>query len=905
MKPIGKKPEPVKAERGMPSWNIVNTPDSIPSLTKELLNPNNQGSAINKIAVARDGITIWAIVRRGDRNGTGRGGAQIMLYRSTDGGISWSDTQYSKLSSTQSKIENGTFVWDFALAPDNPNIIAVACADICVSPLLQEIWISTDKGDHWENTHWPPRGVTAGVDLVSAMDISVDFKGRKVLVGTRDGTGLDTNNLQVMEIPNHGAWNTQDSEGSPPSINAVIGDILAAKFSPTFADDCSILLVYTDGTPEHSGTWLATGVHDIPKNSTTWQAKKVHIEIKNSDSEEGNSPHISEIVTARLELPSDFHGNTDSRRRIYVSTDAIDRIKKGSPNRGVYRIDNSTVYTLMDNTSTFGSITAQKMTRRAASIAYSGTCDAGKLLVGEVLGDSTRASVETWFTNSPTAHPVTCWFQSLKPTTGAAGQLKEPSAIYHLGYGNAQVLWSPDGVVAFVATGAASLGHFATPKAEEGAVKPQEAWPAGCANVIPCDESAFGMSRSDGEIWNQLSLINTLISKLTDVAPSDDGKTIYLASVNTNAGAQGFDSVWRSSSNPDVISPLPPLPIGTYWERVFTHVTAPDCASMQTDVALIRTVPYCADPTGEVVAWGVYDTGSTLTHGVAAWSPDFGEYWAMLTVRNPIQHFTFESRSMLYFLSPTGLIQKMPFTGRGWSIALPNYDSTINPAHTIAVLSEGKVLVGSHPTYPYVCGWSLNMDSGNPSFTSSYLAGATGHSGCVHVAFDPKFDENSIFYIAEENTSGLGSSVYRQNPMAQLRWADTELTSAANGKVGCVAEGILHSGFTGIILAYTGQALYVSSQIPGAGVLRTMDDGTGQYGPLSGLPKPGIAWDQLHAGLVSGTLFTAQPTALKSCGRCTPETDTTLYVIDNRPYVPTSKIGMLWAYIDHIDKRKP
>jgi hypothetical protein len=793
-------------------------------------------------------------------------------------------------------MENGTFVWDFALAPDNPNIIAVACADICISPLLQEIWISTDKGDHWENTHWPPRGVTAGVHLISAVDISVDFKGRKILVGTRDGTGLETNNLQVMEIPNHGAWNTQDIEGSPPSTNAVIGDILAAKFSPKFADDFSILLVYTDGTPEHSGTWLATGVHDISKNSTAWQAKKAHVEIKNSDGKKGSSPHISEIVTACLELPSDFHGKTDSHHRIYVSTDAFDRIENVSPNRGVYRIDKSTVYTLMDNTSTFGSITGNKMPRRVASIAYFGTCAAGKLLAGEALGDSTQASVETWFTDSPTTvHPLACWFPSLKPTTGAAGQLKDPSAMYNLGYGNAQVLWSPDGAVAFVATGAASLGPFATPEVGEGVVKPQVAWPAGYVNVIPCDESAFGISRSNGETWNQLSLINTLISKLTDVAPSDDGKTIYLASVNTNAGAQGFDSVWRSSSNPDVISPLPPLPIGTYWERVFTHVTAANCLAAQSNVALLRLVPWCADPSGEIVGW------AAMGQAVAAWSPDFGEYWAMITVRNPIQDFTFETRTMLYFLSPTGLIQKMGFTGTGWSTALPNYDSTINPAHTIVALSDGKVLVGKGVGAPYAASISLNMDTDNPTFAVQLSSGPL-IGGAVHVAFDPKFDDNSIFYIADESNVG---SVYRNNPTAQLRWADTNMMAAANGAVGCPSPDSNQKGFTGIVLAYTGQALYVSSAVPGGGVWRTIDDGTGKYGPLSGLPKPGIVWDMVDAGLAPGTLFTAQPSALKACGCCTLETDTTLYAIDYRPYIPSSKMGMLWVYTDHTAKRNP
>jgi hypothetical protein len=905
MKPADKKPKLVKAKRPVPTWTIVNTPGSIPSLTKELLNPNNHGAAINKIAVACDGMTIWAIVRRGDRNGTGEGGAQVMLYRSTDRGISWSDTQYSKLASIESKTENGTFVWDFALAPDNPNVIAVACADICISPLQEEIWISTDKGDHWENTHWPPHSVTAGVDFISAMDISVDFMGRKILVGTRDGTGLGTNNLQVLGIPNYGAWNTQDTKGSPPSINAVVGDIIAAKFSPKFADDCSILLVYTDGTPEHSGTWLATGVHDIPKNSTTWQAKKAHVEIKNSDSKEGSSPQISEIVTVCLELPSDFHGNTDSRRRIYISTDAVDRIENVSPNRGVYRIDNSTVYTLMDNTSTFGSITAQKMTRRVSSIAYSGTCDAGKLLVGEVLGDSTRASVQTWCTNSPTAHPVPYWFQSLKPTTGAAGQLKDPSAIYHLGYGNAQVLWSPKGAIAFVATGAASLGPFATPEAGEGVVKPQEAWPAGYVNVIPCDESAFGMSRSDGESWNQLSLINTFISKLTDVAPSADGSTIYLASVNTNGGAQRFGSVWRSSSNPRVISPLSPLPIGACWERVFTHVTAPDCSSTQTDVALLRIAGGCFEPTGQLVGWAAQGTQAQ------AWSPDYGDFWENITVQQPIQDFVFESSTILYNLYTDSTVHKLPYTGTSWGTNLPSVNPGLPAAHMITAMPEGQVMVGYGSASPYPV--AISRD-GNASWIPLLQPLAAPAPCNVHVAFDPAYATNSIIYIADDSVYG---SVYRNNvagaPLV-TKWSEFDLMDVANGAMGCPRDTTVappvsaphHVGQFGIALAYTGgygQTALYSARAHVDNCTQSAVDRT--LTPLSGLPKPGIAWDVLHTNLNPEVRFASEPYSLKLCGCCTIDTDTTLYTIDYRPYVPTSKIGMLWTYIDHTAKRKP
>jgi hypothetical protein len=57
--------------------------------------------------------------------------------------------------------------------------------------------------------------------------------------------------------------------------------------------------------------------------------------------------------------------------------------------------------------------------------------------------------------------------------------------------------------------------------------------------------------------------------------------------------------------------------------------------------------------------------------------------------------------------------------------------------------------------------------------------------------------------------------------------------------------------------------------------------------------------------------FSAQPSALKACGCCTLDTDTTLYAIDNRAYtaptiyVPIATQGRIWAFTDCLAKRGP
>jgi hypothetical protein len=897
---------------GILEWTIVETPGSSSAITKEILNPNNQGSEINRIVIAPDGNTIWAIVRRGDRKGITQGGAQVMMYVSTDLGISWSENAYASLARVQSSIANGTFVWDIAIAPDNRNVIAVACADIVKSPLAQEIWISNDGGNIWENTHWPPPGVVQSTDLISAMDISVNSSGYRILVGTRDGQGTDTNNLQVLTLSYGSTWSIQDASGISPSTNPITGDILAVKFSPTFASDSTIVVVYTDGRKDHAGTWLATGNHSIANNSTHWQKCGQHIEIRNSNGKVGDSPCVDEIITAQLQLPFDFDGRFANSRRYYICTDAINRSENLLPNRGVYRIDNTAIFTLMDNTDKFGPIASSELVKRAYSIAYFGTCKSGKLLVGDVLGHSLTATVPVWFTYSPEGQVEDFWFPSLKPPTGAARPLPYNSTGNTRGYGNAQVAWSPDGQLAFAATGSASLGPWATPIIDDGAIVASMAWPSGYVNVVPFDESALSLSRSNGQIWNQLSIIDTAISYLNDVAPTPDGQTIYLASANCEESSDGFDSVWRSSSNPAITSPLP---LGTHWERILTRRTAYSHQESQSKRPLLRVAGGCTEPTGGLVGWAAQGTKAQ------AWSPDYGDYWAIIVPRDIIQDFCFESNTILYNLTPTGLVQKMSFNGFGWSTALPSYNSGISKAHTIAAYPEGKILVGAaadfHREY-YAVSFSTNIDTNNPTFQTMTTAGKTPFMGDVHVAFHPNFTDNSIIFISDEayaDGNGVaGGSVYRNNLSAPVKWEDADMLRFADTAISGNAYN--KQPQSGLVLSFTKEALYScyvqwpeTTMGGNSGVLRTIDDGTGNYGPLSGMRQPGISWDNLsiynQSNIVDGIRFGVQPTALRACGCCIGNTDTTLYAIDSREYAPDAKRGMLWSYTDCMAKKGP
>jgi len=900
-------PATVAADPGICKWDTLREPNQLYGLQAIA-----RGTDIIDFAVASDFNTVYAIV---DTTG-----GVTMLYVSSVKGLLWSGSKHTALTREPMWAAHGGRLYQVAVAPDNPNFIAVTSDNGTVTTGPKEVWVSQNGGSDWDYTNFATNMATT--ETIRAIDISVDYGGRRDLaVGTATGTGAGR--IFVVKSTGFSGWQVQTTT----LLGAV--DFFDLVFSPSYASDASMAVVFADNTTVSStcpntdanaagATWYNVALRDIDQNSTlNWAFSTPGVEVRDAAWAVGSSPGLLQLNKATLQLPSDFSGQAASLRRAYIALDALvgcTSLKPDCARDGIFRIDDSTPYTLMDTHS----ITDKSI----YSIAYFGTYASGKLLAGERLGYPCSATVPTWFTDSPTTCPIPCWYPALKPTTGAAcGAGGSCTVGNKCGVGAAIVAWAPPGTLAYAATGCKAYGTGAT-------------WFSQLVTEpCPDDESAVGISRNNGETWNQVSFIDTEMNKFTDIAPTPDCKTVYLASVSdaSRSGCCQFDSVWRSTLNPDVSSPLAAQPVGTLWERVFTHVTAPDCTYTQTNRALLRLVPYCADPTGEIIAWAVYDPLSisvNFTTGVAAWSPDFGDYWAMLTPRSPVQDFCFESRTVMYFLSPTGLVQKMPYTGTAWSSSLPNVDSSIGYAHTIAAYPEGKVLVGAHSAFnaaAYAVSYSGNMNTDNPSFTVQYLSGSTG-GGNVHVAFDPNFKDNNIYFIGVDDiydpiqTSptlcSFPGSVYRNNPAAQLRWSDTNMMSTLNGAVGCPHP----VGQYGIALAFTGQALYsahgkcttiagVAVTNPGSAVDRTIDDGTGKYGPLSGMPKPGIAWDHLGTGLAANVELTTEPSSLKICGCCDLNTDSTLYSIDNRDYINTSHAktgyGFIWAFTDCLAKRGP
>ena len=1055
------EPAAVSADPGIMRWDTIMTPEAFPLkndidntyISATAHNPpggdgtdNPRGNEIISMAVGNDGATLAWIVRDwGYSLSQFAPGYLSSLMWSNTGGISAVGSKELGLIRAPGFVLGVGIIgpaglpsncYQVALAPDDPKFIAVTCDPTAGGFFNQglgagpkRIYVSSDSGNTWDLAY---DGTTALAtnEFIRNIDISIDYGGKRDIgFVTTQGTVGASGRWFVRASSGFNTWQDQTvapsvpvpagllTNGTPDTMASV--DYYAIKFSPTYNGDSSVALVFaTDpaGAAGTGGTYYNVATRDLNQNYTTGWAFNNSINVRNN-ALTTDSPHIFNLNNVVLQLPSDFSGQSSSLRRAYISLDALNGpawsgaafvVSPKLTQDGIYRIDDTTIYVLMD--------TSSQNYKSIYSIAYFGTYASGKLLAGERLGFPCTATVPTWFTDSPTTCPIPCWYPALKPTTGAAGLTINCAVGNNTGVGAAMVAWNADGSLGLVSTG--SLPNEPTPAVFAAAAGmgfpgvPHGAWwgtssmfsgygtggislfsiqgpsyllnPAtpfnvptagvGGWQVIHDDENAFAISRNNGETWNELSLIDTTIDWFNDVAVSPDCTTIYLASVNANnagSGCNEFDSVWRASINPNVEAPLPAVPpIGTYWERVFCHVTAGNCNLVQSELPILRVVESCTDkPTGEIVAWAAqYATATAASNsgGVMAWSPDYGDYWATITPRYPVQDFAFESSTTMYVLSPDGVVQRLPYTGTSWSTNLANYDTQLLYGHTIVAIPDGKILVGAGVNAPYPMAYSLDK-----GVTMSVLADPIAGHGNEHVIFDVDFDNNSFIYMGDDsaakpyNTKNNGGTavgtVYRNTIPANTRWVDGDMMSPANGNGYVFSDDTnlwwSSSGWNnpphmvgqyGLVQAWTGDpqpALYSahdnvtnSNGYYDSAVCRTLK-------PRNGMPKPGIKWACLDVFAPlnqKNVFFTLEPTSLKACGCCTLDTNTTLYAIDNESgvtvnypsvatpslfarsmwnnhlnditgttwntnpgYTPTLNQGMLWAYTDCLAKKGP
>ena len=194
----------------------------------------------------------------------------------------------------------------------------------------------------WQKVNWATEQADGcGFNFVSSLCVSPLLKSscRYLLAGIRDGSGMKTNNIHLFDVQcEQPSQRISKSTAIAISNSLVAGDVLAAKFSPLFEKDRSIVAIYASDVEGSEGTWLSVVKLDIEDEIANCQFVCADREFRDSGGAIGTSPKTNEIIKADFELPFDFSADNLERSCIYAFTDAVGADAKTHPDIGLYRI---------------------------------------------------------------------------------------------------------------------------------------------------------------------------------------------------------------------------------------------------------------------------------------------------------------------------------------------------------------------------------------------------------------------------------------------------------------------------------------------------------------------------------------------------------------------------------------
>ncbi|MFC2071779.1 WD40/YVTN/BNR-like repeat-containing protein [Chloroflexota bacterium] len=241
------------------------------------------------------------------------------------------------------------------------------------------------------------------------------------------------------------------------------------------------------------------------------------------------------------------------------------------------------------------------------------------------------------------------------------------------------------------------------------------------------DESAFAVSTDDGYAWNDISLIDTAFTVISDVAVNADGKKIYM----TTHDATNDASVWVKDGS---------------WTRVLSRPSL----TANTAPFLVRIAP--EDDSA------VYVSSKTTTN---MWvSKDSGKgVWRF----NPsgkltsVQDFVVESADVVHAIDGNSH-SLTTNAGASWRTKV-DLDLSLDSGYSITLAPNNDILVGSDDGSV-----SFSTDGG---LTFTKMDDATDGDP-VHIVADKDYVDNNIIYIA------AGDEVERTKLEKDATWSSRE-----------------------------------------------------------------------------------------------------------------------------------
>jgi hypothetical protein len=898
--------------------------------------------------IGGDGDTIYAVLELDEdcpcTDSTGYIGSScddfdigFALVKSTDGGVTWSDITAKVTGAANLPAEGFNYLVCVSVAPDDEDWVAVAGYQCDTGDPM--VVASKDGGSNFTYTG-DMMDSTNGTVLESIfdLDVSIEVDGihNIAVAGENDYGAVNEGANGTVYRLQAGTWLSASWvdttyylgwDGDPDGIDVTgvprpdtTDGVIAIEFSPNFDIDDTIVAFGVDGgiTEDLGQPLVQSGIWEGSGGSWNASAGFPNPIAVTSDGDTLLTGVYWRAIG--LSLPADYDGSDSGARAIFLYANSWNATT-GLVGGCVFRLDNNAL----------SPVCGPPGDPLLASIDVHGDADTGKVMIGEYIRFD---NVGGWDGVTPAPPAIPTGWGPVEPNCCEGvrvwhteeldfccpqwdGACKDPS-----GFFTALVMYTPDGAKEYVSTSG-------TVDEDMGNVSHADGTGVGYSNAYtysisgnsyygffdstfswwgvdfnegtPGDESAFSVSRDDAVSFNQISLIDTDIDYLSDVAVCPDCSTIYLSTINTIGGDGDnepcdemaeydchCDSVWRSYDDGDT------------WERVFhgDWVNSPD------NQLLLRlpcdAIEDCCDQDAVAPSGTVY-LAIQESYDIF-YSRDCGQCWNdPPATKDYIQDVAVESENIVYVLHEDGGVSKSTQYGRRWSDPV---DTDLGQGHTIAACcDEGFVVVGPdiYSGGKNKVAWS---DDGGETWNLTDALPSTA-TGWVVVACDPVC-ENIIYAAADKG------GIYR-----------TDITDGAWDTISVLST----MGYTGIVVANEG-TLYASFdniyENPSAGLCdsdRFAESGGGSYtvelsGAARNLTPCETAccgkedWDYLVCGLsdqgTGGEDFDKQPSALKICGCLTVDTNSRLWAIDNTDYeLCDGSDGALWTYEDCAAKLGP
>jgi len=829
----------VKAE-----WDTVDTP----TLEGWVLAPE---STIIDYALASAGDVAYAIIYGYDEDWSNE---DYYLLKSDDGAATWDDLMDELEDAVDT--DGGDYIEELLLVAtdwEDPDFVAVALSlwDNSTLGYYLHVFISADGGETFEDAGEVEDGGTYFDGPVSDLAVSYEVDGERDIAIAGE-VCCPTAAIFRCTVTGDSAGDWEDATDYDGWDVGELGDIDSDLvtdiiFSPGWETDRTILAVTATG----SAVYLQSGVWG--KTSEGW----------NEDA--GFAPAVLvidnvEIPTwlvgfdaraiAGVTLPLDYSGTDTDTRVCWVWVNYYDDTIPMSQGE-IFRVRDDAV----------DSVDTQIMDMPwLTNVSYLGTIAEGKAIAG-VLADSAAGrlsppdlmkecceGVQVYRNAGITNMEICCleWDKACKPPTGlfamAVSYVSEDKA-YAVALGGV----FDDGITGY-------------------------------------DEGAWSVSFDDGDTWNQLSLVDTYIHYVSDVAVSPDCNKMFLVTVNTDAGC-GCDSVWVYAEE------FPEAGYSEYsghWLRTWCGQFNGNWFEADGEGGFLRLAPeettgdtvYLVDIGTDDIYYNDLETLSCWKHGTA-------------TI-DDIVDLAVADEGTIYALDFDGDVAMSDDHGKtltwtdpvasevehGWSIAV----HTNNVTHILVGSAwDGDVsycddFLAEEPEFTLL-DETVPIEFQDCDECTKYDA----DNGHTTVAFDTYFDENDVIYAAVEAWYGVYSAggIYSWVLGESEDWTDL---------------GAHHDlGYTGLVPSFdatgnpftspeTGGVLYASyvgwynGEDSETGVARSLTPITEEVDCPSCVED---VWDYLYVGIADDAGFEATPDALKMCGCLDASSNTKLFAIDS------------------------